>query len=79
MPILEMHLMTGRTNEQKSNAAKAVTEALVDTLGVKRESVRVLITEHGPNDFFVSGITMAQRNDTQHAAQQKQIANAEGE
>ena len=61
MPILEMHLMTGRTKEQKATAAKAVTDALVESLGVKRESVRILITEHGDHDFFVSGMTMSER------------------
>lgn len=76
MPILEMHLMTGRTDEQKTNAAKAVTEALVSTLGVKRESVRVLITEHGEFDFFVSGMTIKERNLAQQTAQQ--TLNAEG-
>lgn len=62
MPIIEMHMMKGRTDDQKRCAAKAVTEALVDSLGVSKESVRILITEHGDCDFFVSGLTMAERN-----------------
>ena len=76
MPIIEMHFMTGRTEEQKCNAAKAVTDALVSSLGVKRESVRILITEHGEHDFFVSGMTMKERSQAQQAAQQP--LNAEG-
>lgn len=80
MPILEMHLMKGRTEEQKCNAARAVTEALVASLGVKRESVRILITEHGEHDFFVSGMTMKERSQAQLTAQQaaQQPLNAEG-
>ena len=76
MPILEMHLMKGRTEQQKSAAAKAVTDALVTSLGVKRESIRILITEHGEYDFFVSGMSMKERSLSQQAAQQP--LNAEG-
>lgn len=80
MPILEMHLMKGRTEDQKCSAARAVTEALVASLGVNRESVRILITEHGEHDFFVSGMTMKERSQAQLTAQQaaQQPLNAEG-
>jgi len=59
MPILEMHLMEGRTDEQKQNAARAVTEALTETLGVKAQSVRILITEHKHDQFYVGGERLA--------------------
>lgn len=55
MPILEMHLMEGRTEEQKQQAAKAVTAALVESLGVEPQSVRILITEHRSDEFYVAG------------------------
>ncbi|KAF1711552.1 4-oxalocrotonate tautomerase [Pseudoxanthomonas kalamensis DSM 18571] len=61
MPIIEMHLMEGRTDDQKSAVAEAVTEAVVRTLGVRSESVRILITEHGPMEFFVAGKHKTQR------------------
>jgi 4-oxalocrotonate tautomerase len=62
MPIIEMHLMEGRTDEQKSGVAKAVTEAVTASLGVRAESVRILITEHGKHEFYVAGTTLAARN-----------------
>lgn len=55
MPILVMHLMQGRTSEQKKRAAAAVTDALVSSLGVKPESVRILISELQPDGFYVAG------------------------
>lgn len=61
MPIIEMHLMEGRSAEQKSRAAAAMTEALSLSLGCSPETVRILITEHGKDDFFVAGKTMARR------------------
>lgn len=61
MPIIEMHLLQGRTVEQKHRVAKAITEAVVQSLDVKAESVRILITEHDANGFYVAGQTSAQR------------------
>jgi 4-oxalocrotonate tautomerase len=61
MPIIEMHLLAGRSTEKKRNAVAAVTSALVDTLGVGPEQVRVLITEHTEENFAVGGITIGQR------------------
>ena len=67
MPIIEMHMMEGRTAEQKSAAARAVTDALVHSLGVRVDAVRILITEHRADGFFVAGQTMAQRAAAQSA------------
>ncbi|MBS1160871.1 MAG: 4-oxalocrotonate tautomerase [Proteobacteria bacterium] len=63
MPIIEMHLMHGRTREQKRAVAAAVAEAVTRTLGVKPEQVRLLITEHDSEEFSVGGITAGQRQE----------------
>ncbi len=70
MPIIEMHLMEGRTVEQKRRVAVAMTDAIVRELGVPAATVRILITEHGANDFSVGGVTMAQRREAEAAAEQ---------
>lgn len=57
MPIIEMHLLQGRTVEQKRRVAGAVADAVTTALGVRPESVRILITEHGAEDFSVAGVT----------------------
>lgn len=57
MPIIEMHMLEGRTGEQKQRAATAVTNALVEALGVKAETVRILITEHRVDEFYVAGVS----------------------
>ena len=61
MPIIEMHLMQGRTTDQKRRVVAAMTEAIVRELGVPASTVRILITEHGGDDFAVGGVTMAER------------------
>jgi len=63
MPIIEMHLIQGRTREQKRAVAEAVAEAVTRTLGVKPEQVRLLITEHSSEEFSVGGITAGRRQE----------------
>lgn len=63
MPIIEMHLMEGRTAEQKSRAAAAMTEAVSEALGVDPQTVRILITEHDANGFYVAGLNPQQRRE----------------
>lgn len=70
MPIIEMHLMEGRTAEQKSAAAIAMTEALSRSLGVSPETVRILITEHKDDGFYVAGKTMTQRQAEKNTKEQ---------
>ncbi len=61
MPILEMHLLEGRSVELKRKAVAAITAALVETLKVPPETVRILITEHNDENFSVGGQTIGQR------------------
>ena len=61
MPILEMHLLEGRSVELKRKAVAAITAALVETLKVPPETVRILITEHNDENFSVGGVTVGER------------------
>jgi len=63
MPIIEMHLMQGRTVEQKRAVAQAIAEAVTRTLGVRHEQVRLLITEHSFEDFSVGGVTAGRKQE----------------
>jgi len=68
MPIIEMHMTEGRTPEQKSKVAAAVTEAVCRSLDCPATTVRVLITEHREHEFYIAGMTKTQR-DAQAAEQ----------
>lgn len=61
MPIIEMHLLEGRSPEMKRKAVAAITNAVIESLEVRRDQVRILITEHGPDNFSVGGVTIAGR------------------
>ena len=56
MPFVRIELFPGRTREQKAAAAKAVTEALVSTLGHGPESVYITFWEMQREDCAVAGV-----------------------
>lgn len=58
MPICQIHLLEGRTVEQKRQLIAKVTEAICESVGAKPESVRVILTEMPKTDFGIGG-TMA--------------------
>lgn len=60
MPIIQMNLMQGRSEEMKRDAIVAVTDALVRTLGVRRDQVRIMINELLPENYGMGGETAKQ-------------------
>ncbi|MGZ9710005.1 tautomerase family protein [Glaciimonas sp. GNP009] len=61
MPIIEIHLMEGRTVSQKRALIAGVTNAVIAALDVGPEQVRILIDELLPEHFAVSGKTTAEK------------------
>lgn len=61
MPTIRVDLMEGRTVEQKRALAKALTQAVVDTLGAKPESVDVLLYDIKRHDWATGGQLWADR------------------
>ncbi len=61
MPIIEVHLIEGRSDEMKKKLATAMTDAVCESIGAPRQNVRILITEHRTQEFYVGGITVTER------------------
>jgi 4-oxalocrotonate tautomerase len=61
MPIIQMNLVEGRSVAQKRAAVAAITEAVVRSLGVRPEQVRIMIKEMPSEHFAVGGETAAMR------------------
>lgn len=61
MPIMEVTLVEGRTTEKKEALILALTDAAEQTLGVPRESIRVILREIPDAHFAVAGETFAAR------------------
>ena len=57
MPIIQVFMMEGRTDEQKAGLIDALTTATVEQIGSPRESVRVLITETPKSHWGIGGKT----------------------
>ena len=55
MPTIRVEMFEGRTPEQKKNFVKAVTAAVVETLGGKPESVDVILYEIRRGDWATGG------------------------
>jgi len=56
MPIIQITLVAGRSDEQKAAMYKEVTEAVHRTLGAPRENVRIMINEIPAKHFAVAGV-----------------------
>lgn len=55
MPTIRVELMEGRTLDQKKALVQALTQAVVDTLGSKPESVDVLLFDIKRHDWATGG------------------------
>ncbi len=61
MPTIRVELMEGRTPEQKKNLVRALTQAVVETLGSKPEAVDVLLFDIRPGDWATGGKLWSER------------------
>lgn len=61
MPLIEIHLIEGRSDEQKKVLLTAITQAVHDSIGAPLESIRVWIQEMPPKEFMAAGVLAADR------------------
>lgn len=55
MPIAQLYILEGRTDEQKENLIREVSEAMSRTIDSPIERVRVIITEMPKHHFGIAG------------------------
>lgn len=55
MPFAQIHIIEGRSEEQKRMVIEKVTQALVEALGARVETVRVLIAEVPKTNWGIAG------------------------
>ena len=61
MPTLKVEMMEGRTPEQKTALVKALTQAVVDSLDSKPESVDILIYDIPRQNWATGGVQWSER------------------
>ncbi|MEX2473828.1 2-hydroxymuconate tautomerase [Marinobacter sp.] len=55
MPIAQLYILEGRTDEQKERLIREVSEAMSRSIDAPIERVRVIITEMPKNHFGIAG------------------------
>ncbi|MGB3862406.1 MAG: 2-hydroxymuconate tautomerase [Candidatus Aminicenantaceae bacterium] len=55
MPLVEVHLLEGRTDEQKEALLKAITEAVHESIKAPLPTIRVWIHEFSSKHYMIAG------------------------
>nr|WP_297402926.1 2-hydroxymuconate tautomerase [uncultured Marinobacter sp.] len=55
MPIAQLYIIEGRTDEQKETLIREVSEAMSHSLDAPLERIRVMITEMPKQHFGIAG------------------------
>ena len=61
MPVVTIQLLSGRSKEQKTRIAKAVTDAIVDIAGARPEGVQVIFADIEKADWANAGVLMSDK------------------
>ena len=55
MPVAQINILEGRSDEQKEMLIREVTDAISRSLGAPVESIRIIITEMPKQHFGIGG------------------------
>lgn len=61
MPLIEVHLLEGRTDEQKKALLTSITKAVQESIGTPMETIRVWIQELSPKEYMSGGVLAADK------------------
>ncbi|MEW6088748.1 MAG: 2-hydroxymuconate tautomerase [bacterium] len=61
MPIVNIQILKGRSLEQKKKMSKAVTDAIISSIGVKPDAVWIVIEEMEKENFATGGILHSEK------------------
>jgi 4-oxalocrotonate tautomerase len=61
MPLIEIHLLEGRTDEQKRALLAAVTRAVNESINAPLETIRVWVQEVSPKEYMAAGVLAAEK------------------
>ncbi len=61
MPIIQVFMFEGRTVEQKRKLVESMTDAVVTSLGVPPEEVRITLSEMAKHNHAVAGVLVSDK------------------
>ncbi len=56
MPIININLLEGRTVEQKRKLVVEITDAVVKSLNVKADAVKIILQDMAKHDYAEGGV-----------------------
>lgn len=56
MPIIQIHLIEGRTVDQKRALVDKVTQAVCETVNVTPEHVKIILLDMARHDYATAGV-----------------------
>jgi len=56
MPIIQVNMLEGRTVDQKRKLVANMTDAVVKSMDVKPEDVRIILQEMAKHDYAIAGL-----------------------
>jgi 4-oxalocrotonate tautomerase len=63
MPIIQVNLLQGRTEDVKRKFVLGVTQLACDCLDVKADQVRVILNEMSRDNYAIAGVLVADADD----------------
>ena len=61
MPFIQLNLVEGRTEKQREELTKAITDAVVEIIGAKREDVWILFNDMPKTHFATGGVLRSKK------------------
>jgi len=61
MPFIQVHMVEGRTQEQREKLAKAITDATAEILKVNKEDIWIEFTDMLKTHFATGGILRSKK------------------
>ena len=58
MPLAQLYIGKGRSNDQKKLLIEKITQAIVDSLGSQKENVWVVLNEVPRSEWGVGGVPL---------------------
>ena len=61
LPFIQVSLVEGRTEKQREELTKAITDAVVEIMGSKREDVWIFFNDNPKNHFATGGVLRSKK------------------
>ena len=61
MPIIHVHMLEGRTQDLKKKLVANMTDAVVKSLEVKPEDVRIILMDMAKSNYSIAGVLRSEK------------------